>query len=497
MALTSNLRFDVPGVYVTEDAYGAVPASLASFGTVYMLGTSVKANAPKDTITFVSSVADFTNVFGISPSSASVELFFEQRSGSGLYFINVSRREQRAITILSVTTGDIFYIFIGAQPVSVTAVDGDTQATILAKFTKEMNVKYPQAAYIVGNVLSTIPGLTEVSCSGLVALTPVRLPDVYPTGYDVAHTINIAFDPDMRQGYLIAPEFFQNIVDQGNRAVVANAMEAFAADPEYNWMALIDCGTAVATGTAVGIIPRVTTERNIYSSPKGHGAYFFPYWKNALNTVVPMSASVAGVALRAYRAKGFQQPPAGTTLPVYGVIDATFNVSTKVQAVLNPIGINCGRRLPAGRGIVIYGSRTLSTNQYYRFITTRVIMNVLAGTLKRSFDDFVFSSVDGLGILFSRVKLTCMGICELMRTSGALYGATPEEAYLVTCDATNNPALDLEDGKVTVDVVVKPSPILETLGVRLSRASLGTTLVEAISSGSTSPANNAAKQEQK
>ena len=77
-----------------------------------------------------------------------------------------------------------------------------------------------------------------------------------------------------------------------------------------------------------------------------------------------------------------------------------------------------------------------------------------------------------------------------MRSSGALYGATPAEAYLVVCDATNNLPNDLEAGKVVVDVIVKPAPILEALHVRLSRASIGTNLTEVLSSGSVKPINN-------
>ncbi len=493
MPLASNIRFDVPGVYVTEDTYGAIPASLASFGTAYMLGYSNKVGAPVDTITFVTSPEDFFNVFGSTLSTSAVQSYFDQRSGTGLYFVNVGKRETRTITVTTATVGAAYTLTIGTVPITVTAVTGDTLATILGKLRDEVNVKHPQTAYILNNTLSTISGLTPVTVSANMTLGALTTFGVNPTVYDVAQTVNTAFDPEMRQGYVFAPEFYQNIASATDRASLAGVLEAFVSDPEYNWISIVDCGSDSATGSATGIVNRVTTERNLLSSPKGHSAFFFPYWKNLLNVNVPMSASVVGVALRAYRAKGFQQPPAGTTFPVYGVTDATFNVSSKTQAVLNPIGINCGRRLPAGRGVVIYGSRTLSTSPYYRFVTTRVIMNILAGTMRRSFDEFVFSSVDGLGILFSRIKLTCVGICEAMRKSGALYGSTPEDAYLVTCDATNNLPADLEDGKVTVDVVVKPSPILEALLVRLSRAALGTSLVESLSSGSSEPAKQSAK----
>ncbi|MFB2892077.1 hypothetical protein ACE1CI_03925 [Aerosakkonemataceae cyanobacterium BLCC-F50] len=55
---------------------------------------------------------------------------------------------------------------------------------------------------------------------------------------------------------------------------------------------------------------------------------------------------------------------------------------------------------------------------------------------------------------------------------------------------TNNPAIDLENGQVNLDVLAKPSPVMEVLNIRLSRVSLGTVLAEVASSGDRSPVNN-------
>ncbi len=496
MALTSNIVFDVPGVYVTEDTYGVVPASLSSFGTVYMLGSSPNVAAPVDTITFIESLDDFTNVFGASPSAASVKLFFDQRSGSGIYFVNVGKRSQRTVTVPTVTTGATYsLIFDGTNTISVVALAGETPAALVARLANEVNTKLPGVAYMVGNMVNFV-STSVITATANITLGTAVAAGALPTAVDVAHSISIAFSPEMRQGYLIAPEFFQAFTVSTDRIILANAMEALASDANFNWCALLDASATLATSKAVGTVTNAVNEAALYSSPKGHSSYFFPYWFNTTNTAVPMSASVAGVAIRAYRSKGFTQPPAGVTFPVYGVVDATYDVTAKSQAVLNPVGVNCGRRLPNGRGTVIYGSRTLSKNPYYKFLTTRVIMNVLSGTLKNAFDEFIFSSVDGLGVLFSRVKLTCIAICEAMRSSGALFGATPAEAYLVVCDLTNNPALDLESGKVTVDVIVKPSPVLEALSVRVARASIGTSLSEAIASGVATEIPNTAKDSQ-
>lgn len=484
MPLNSNISLDVPGVYVSEDTFGVVPSSLATFGTAYMIGYSAQAGAPTNTITYIQSVADFVNVFGSSLSLPSVQLFFDQRSGSGLYFVNVQRRNQRSLTFATPVVGTPISITVGNSGIIVNPVVGRTPATILQKFTKEINTRIPNLAYIIGNTLSSVDPLT-VTASSNVTLGAVATVGAYPTAVDVAYTISTAFDPEMRQGYICAPEFFQsyNFADTRARTTVMGALEALCSDPDYNWIALIDASNDTAINTVTATFDRAIQEKNTVSSPKGHSCFFYPYWVNTLNVAVPVSASVMGVALRAYRAKGFTQPPAGVSFPVYGVVDTTIPMSNKTQAALNPAGVNAVRRLPNGRGTVIYGSRTMSQNPYYKFMTTRVIMNVLNGTLRKSFDEFIFNPIDGVGVMFTRLKLTCTTICEALRTSGALFGSTPAEAYLVICDQTNNPALDLESGKVTVDVIVKPAPVLEAMSVRLSRASIGTTLAEALTSG--------------
>jgi hypothetical protein len=120
-----------------------------------------------------------------------------------------------------------------------------------------------------------------------------------------------------------------------------------------------------------------------------------------------------------------------------------------------------------------------------------VILNVLAGTLRRSFDSTIFSLVDGQGVLFSRIKQTADNICELLRLGGALYGATPQEAYLNICDGTNNTGDSLESGTVYLDCIAKPSPTLEALNITMSRASLGALLVEVAASGDASTTTTA------
>jgi hypothetical protein len=82
-------------------------------------------------------------------------------------------------------------------------------------------------------------------------------------------------------------------------------------------------------------------------------------------------------------------------------------------------------------GRVIYGARTLSPNPYVQYVSQRVVCNVLGRTLSDALRTLVLSTVDGNGLLFNRVYLTAVGVCERLRLAGGLYGATAADAYLV------------------------------------------------------------------
>ena len=56
---------------------------------------------------------------------------------------------------------------------------------------------------------------------------------------------------------------------------------------------------------------------------------------------------------------------------------------------------------------------------------------------------------------------------------GALFGARPEQAYLVVCSDANNSVTDLENGTLRLDAYVATSPTLERLVVTVVRTPAG------------------------
>jgi hypothetical protein len=470
-----------------------------------MVGFSTKVGAPKNIWHFCQNTDDFNNIFGATLSSPSVDLYFRQSPGYGLWFLNVSMRTESTLTVPgTVTAGDVFSVTVDGYTASYTAITGDTGTAVLNGLMTAVNnaLTYTASMYTGGilrhNVGATVSNTANITKSA--GTTPT-----YPNARDVIDTLKLATHEQQPQGYLIAPEFFSNAAfNLVSRNALANGMGALCADARYFWIALADCGRDIATASNPGaFINLALQEVGGMSEPKGHLAYYAPYWVNLDNAQVPMSASVAGIAMKRARLEGFWQPPAGEDYPVQGVTSQTVFVTRTMQDALNPAGVNCGRMLTQQRsgglaalGIpVVYGARTVATDANFKYVHVRAIMNVVCGSMKRAFRNVPFRAVDGIGIELQRITATATSICELMRTIGALYGATAQDAYLVICNSTNNTPDNLDAGRGLLQVYVKPSPIIEFLHIPVYRTPLGYQLGEI--EGSQGSANNGQPTQQK
>lgn len=235
-------------------------------------------------------------------------------------------------------------------------------------------------------------------------------------------------------------------------------------------VALIDCGGDEESLTDVQ--DELTLLKSTIGVPFGHAAYYGPWVKNSSDRYVPPSGYVAGISCSRYVAEGFQQPPAGARYPLRGVTRLKFEISAQQQEVTYALGLNPIRSLP-NRGIVVYGARTLSTNPLFRFVNTRVILNVLIDVMNRSFDDILFEGIDSAGTVYTRVKSISDQVLNQFWRQGALFGNRPEQAYRSVCSAVNNDPVTLEQGTVNLGVFVATSPTLERLFVQITRTPIG------------------------
>ena len=237
---------------------------------------------------------------------------------------------------------------------------------------------------------------------------------------------------------------------------------------------------AVFVEAGVDNVTRLLEDSQRYSNAFGFIAYYGPYVLNSAGQYIPLSPYVAGVALRRYRSEGFQFPPAGTKYQLVDAISVQLSVNSAQQNLLNPRGCNVARTLPgyASSAIFIWGGRTrinpaIPEQRKFQFVNTRVIQNVVYGSLRRVFDNQIFSVIDGFGVIFNQIVTIGNSVMGQLYNEGALYGAKPSDAFQVICDERINRVEDLENGIVNVQVYDVPVPTMERIDVGLIRVSIG------------------------
>jgi phage tail sheath protein FI len=189
--------------------------------------------------------------------------------------------------------------------------------------------------------------------------------------------------------------------------------------------------------------------------------------------LVPPSGHVAGVWCRTDSSRGVHKAPANEV--VLGVNGLGFQVTQAEQGGLNKVGINCIRSFP-GRGIRIWGARTLSSDPEWRYINVRRLFNYIAESIMEGTQWSVFEPNDQR--LWMQLRIAATNF--LMRTwrEGALFGATPEQAFFVKCDEETNPPEVIEAGQVICEIGIAPVKPAEFVVFRLSQYSAGASEVE-------------------
>jgi hypothetical protein len=179
---------------------------------------------------------------------------------------------------------------------------------------------------------------------------------------------------------------------------------------------------------------------------------------------IPPSGHVAGVYARSDAERGVHKAPANEV--VRGATGLAMQITRSEQDSLNPIGVNCIRSFP-GRGIRIWGARTLSSDPSWRYINVRRLFNMVGESIERGTQWVVFEPNDA--DLWARVRRDARAFLKTVWSSGALFGATPDEAFYVKCDAELNPPEVRDLGQLIIEIGIAPVKPAEFVIFRISQ----------------------------
>lgn len=179
---------------------------------------------------------------------------------------------------------------------------------------------------------------------------------------------------------------------------------------------------------------------------------------------IPPSGHVVGVYAATDREVGVHQAPANRALR--WAQDVAASISPELQGALNPLGVNCIRSL-AGRGLRVYGARTVSSDTAWRFVNVRRLMMMIEEAVAEAIQWAVFEPNDFA--LRQTITLAITSYLRVLWQRGALAGATEAEAFYVKCDAQNNNSAVVDVGQLIAEVGVAPTIPAEFVIVRVGR----------------------------
>jgi len=191
------------------------------------------------------------------------------------------------------------------------------------------------------------------------------------------------------------------------------------------------------------------------------------------NITVPPSGHIAGVWARSDGERGVHKAPANEV--IRGAVDIDTRLSKGEQDLLNPIGVNCVRAFP-GRGIRVWGARTLSSDPAWRYLNVRRLFNYFEESILLGTQWVVFEPNDDR--LWSSIRRNVTAFLSEEWRRGALFGRTAAEAFYVKCDRDNNPQESIDLGQVVCEIGVAPVKPAEFVIFRLSQFADSTSLVD-------------------
>ncbi|MEO8519782.1 MAG: phage tail sheath family protein [Acidobacteriota bacterium] len=201
---------------------------------------------------------------------------------------------------------------------------------------------------------------------------------------------------------------------------------------------------------AGSIDPRSTITDTEYAS------FYYPWLvvsdpRTGARKLVPPGGYVLGVYARSDNERGVFKAPANEI--VRGALALEYDITDQVQDVLNPKGVNAIRSFP-GRGIRVWGARTMSSNALWKYNSVRRLFIFLERSIYEGTQWVVFEPNDDR--LWARVIDTIRLFLRSQWRLGALFGRTEQEAFFITCDRTTMTQDDILNGRLICEIGIAP-----------------------------------------
>ena len=178
----------------------------------------------------------------------------------------------------------------------------------------------------------------------------------------------------------------------------------------------------------------------------------------------PPSGAMAGIYARTDVERGVHKAPANEVVRGCTGLSCTYNEAE--QDILNPIGVNLIRAF-TGRGIRVWGARTISSNGLWKYLNVRRLFIYVEESIRANTSWVVFEP--NSSALWSRVTRTIETFLATCWRDGALAGSSPSEAFFVECGPTTMTQDDIDNGRLICQIGIAPVKPAEFVIFRITQ----------------------------
>ena len=217
-----------------------------------------------------------------------------------------------------------------------------------------------------------------------------------------------------------------------------------------------------------------------------YGAAYYPTITindptNTTPGTVITAANPGGAIIGKYastdKSRGVFKAPAGLSVRLAGAVSVPTLTNANLDS-LNSAAVPVNAiRFISGSGIVVMGARTLKAGYADMYIPVRRSLIYLEKALVDLTNFAVFEPNDT--VLYRRITAIVSNFLNNFWTQGGLRGTTPQQAFFVLCDSTNNPLASVEAGQVNIQVGVSLQRPSEFVVINIGQFDGGATVTVA------------------
>lgn len=185
---------------------------------------------------------------------------------------------------------------------------------------------------------------------------------------------------------------------------------------------------------------------------------------------IPIVGHLAGYIARHDRIYGLHESPAGEQAILKGINSLESEIDTSDLESLNDNSINCIRNIQ-GLGIVVWGTRTLSTDVKWRYIHARRIFMYAQKSIALGTRWAVFKRSNP-----TTWRAIIRACTAFLNTLQGLKGESAKEKYIVICDETTNTSAVMLEGKIVTQIGLNIESIGEVVLFKIGQMKDGVSI---------------------